>query len=515
MWLYAWDAIGHPFQLDPTESKLLQQALWLRQGEPIHFALGPEPPWVVGNYPPLYPWLCSLGVDPETPEFAWPRALTLIGTITAGLAMAALLWRATRSVALALLGPGLWWSTYEVYWYASLCRVDLAALALSTGGLVVGLASLGRWNWPRLIAACALFWLAWLTRQTQILLPLALLLQLAWTDRRWAWRFGLLWIGGLAALLASLTIATRGAFWVGVFWYNVNAWDLWQFEIWLRHLALRMWPAGVTALAVAAAGAIAWGRTKDGTREPLGEALGVMTTALGLNLLNLVLTGKVGADKNYLLEPLWCLSALLVLLWLHWAARAERVSDRPLARVISAVLTALLVVQVLWSVTNPLMPQPSWRDGLWPNRHHWRPRITQSQLREDLAIQQAVEEAAGPVLCEYGIYVLRAGRELIHEPFLMSQLAKEERWDESPLLRRIRGGEFAVILTADDLAKPEADDLHQSATAEFAAAVRDHCVQERVFNGSARMSLWRPRRSPGDLNRPAMRLPDEFDQEPG
>lgn len=486
MWRYGVEAIGYPYQLDPIESKVLQHALWLRAGRPIYFPIGPAPPWVVGNYPPLFPLLCAAGVDAAQPDFAWPRALTLLSTLAAGLAMACLLWRATRSVALAALGPGLWWASYEVHWWAPLCRVDLPALALGAAGLLVGVASLGRWSWPRVVAAAGLFWLAWLTKQSQVLLPLALIVWMARADRRWAWRLALVWAAGLAVLLGALVSITRGEFWTLTVEYNVNAWVEGQLRAWVLHL-VRMWPAGLAALAVGLClRALSHGRAE----EPLRGTLGVLGWALALNAGNVAALGKVGADKNYLLEPLWCLSGLLPLLW--WRVTQGQGVGVGMGRTaFSALMSAAVSVQVLWHVAMPYIPAIARLDGPWPNRAAWRPRIGAEDLARDRAVDAAVFSARGPVLCEYGIFALRAGQDLVLEPFLMSRLALEGRWDETPLLERVRRREFALIVVEDDLSHPGGRRL--SATPTFAEAVRENYALERTLPGVITQHIWRPR----------------------
>jgi len=54
---YVWRAATFPYPLDYGEGPLLEQAVRLGQGLPIYRVPGAEPPWTVGNYPPLFPLL--------------------------------------------------------------------------------------------------------------------------------------------------------------------------------------------------------------------------------------------------------------------------------------------------------------------------------------------------------------------------------------------------------------------------------------------------------------------------
>ena len=52
--------ITFPFPVDYGEGPLLDQAIRLGHGLAIYEVPASEPPWLVGNYPPLFPLLNSL-----------------------------------------------------------------------------------------------------------------------------------------------------------------------------------------------------------------------------------------------------------------------------------------------------------------------------------------------------------------------------------------------------------------------------------------------------------------------
>lgn len=493
---HALEAIDYPFQLDPIESKILQSALWVQRGEPLYRGLGEEPPWVVANYTPLYPWLCSLGISERLPTLCWPRTLSLAGAVLSGLALGALLWRGTHSWSLALLAPALWWSSYEVFMWTPYARVDLLALALSALALTWASFCLGRWTWPRVLGVSALFCLAWLTRQSQVLLPAALVTWLLVTDRIWAWRLAAVWGGGVALLAAGLTLGTGGRFWTLTVTYNVNLWSRDQMLIWVNHL-LAFWPPLPWMLALGALGAGLQRRGREGRLSAGAEITGLLTCAAGWNTANVVATGKAGAALNYLLEPLWCLLGLVTVLWFQLAAGACggpecRPSGRSsiLRALVFGLFTGLFTLLALTAATSRIPGAPV-REGLWPHRSLWRSPISDHERRRDLEIESAFRSAEGPVLAEYGIYALRAGHDLVWEPFLMSQLTMEGRWDEAPLLERVRGGDFALILLRDDVANSDAFDF--SVTPAFAGALRSAYVEARSWPGTIPLHLWRPR----------------------
>jgi hypothetical protein len=319
-------------------------------------------------------------------------------------------------------------------------------------------------------------------------MPLAVLLWLFATDRRWAIRFAAVWLGGLLLIMGIMVWFTGGAYWRLTVSANVNAWSWWQTWVWVKHIALITWPAGILALIFGLLGTSSVPITDEERWRPaMREVRGLLILAMMLNFINVFATGKVGADKNYLLEPLWCMAALLPTLWGHIEIRSRRGPSRRLFNLMSLAM----VVLVVWTVFNPFIPQLTFLRGRFPNRDSWRPPISESDLRRDFQIEGMVRLADGPVLSEYGIFVLRAGQDLIHEPFLMTQLALEEVWDEEPLLEGIRRGDYALIIAEDDLEDPDA--FYLSASPGFAEAVRDSCELVGVYEGTVTHRVWRPR----------------------
>jgi hypothetical protein len=62
-----------------------------------------------------------------------------------------------------------------------------------------------------------------------------------------------------------------------------------------------------------------------------------------------------------------------------------------------------------------------------------------------------LRQAPEPVFCEHAIYPMLAGREVYIQPFIMSQLAREGKWDPAPVVRALREGRFSVLATTEDV----------------------------------------------------------------
>jgi len=138
-----------------------------------------------------------------------------------------------------------------------------------------------------------------------------------------------------------------------------------------------------------------------------------------------VLIGKVGSDVNYLVE----LSAALAL---AAGALIARYASRPGAR---CVLLLALAAQVA------IMIQAS--------------QYIYADLQADVIdqrgglarLEEIVDNSKGPVLAdEYAGLLPLDGRRIYLQPFEMTQLQRDGRWDQGPLLRSIERQEFPAIL---------------------------------------------------------------------
>ena len=64
---------------------------------------------------------------------------------------------------------------------------------------------------------------------------------------------------------------------------------------------------------------------------------------------------------------------------------------------------------------------------------------------------QIVREYPDPILCEQPIFLLLAGRRILFQPFIMSQLVREGKWNQAKFLEDVRRGKFSLIVTGQDV----------------------------------------------------------------
>lgn len=416
--------IGYPYALDREEGFVALQGIALARGETIYPDIAQGPPWLVGNYPPLHPALAAVAVKAGADPLAAGRGVALLGIV---LLAGGLAWAGARMGGrwAAVAAPVLCLSAWDVMSWAPYARVDFLALGLGAVALAAGLDRTRR-GMAALCGACVVA--AFLAKQTALVVPAALVLAgiMRAEDRREALRFGgVLMAAGGAAVLA-LVLLTGGEFWRHTVTYNRNTAEAAQVLVWLRHLARFHW--GVL-LTLGAAGAVAW-------RWRLLEAAHARVLAwyVGLAALSILATAKAGAAENYLIEFHAAASLAIAVV------AAKALAALPAGAIgIAAPLLAML-----------LGPFPAWR----------RPQMMTRELWPIAAVEEAhaaavlrLRAAKGPVLCEDPVLAFRAGHEVAFQPFIMSQLAREGRWDPAPFIHDIAISRYDLIATSQNLAE--------------------------------------------------------------
>lgn len=487
-------AESHWVQLDNEEGALLWQAMELSRGRGIYRPLD-EPPFVAGTYPPLYMALAAPFVDADAPSFRAGRLITGLAAIAVAAAIALAILVRRRRPFEALLAALLFFCTFEVNNWIAYFRVDMLALAFSVAGVALLAAGRGPHPAPR-VAALALFVAAFLTKQTQLAAPAAVVL---WLAAREGWRpaarFALAFAASLAVALLGLAAATRGQFLLHAFAYNANTWvarDVW---VWLRHV-WRFYPGLVVAGAVLLA-ATAWLRHGARGTDPRADsspwAESPLPWYMVTSLVHIAAIGKQGSAENYLLEPLaaWALGIGDLLAGLLVAAAAAPCGDGGRARRVVTRTAPLLVCAVLLF------------QGLYAHRVRpivfSRGPVTPHESRAFGAAAQAVRAEKGDTWCELAMLNLLAGRSPHLQPFIMSELARQGRWDETPFLADLGRRRFALVVTAFDVFSGDATNVY---TTGMLRALRANYRPDRIERGVTwNYHLYRPI-SPGAATPP-------------
>ena len=457
---------NYPYQLDREEGFLLHQAQRLANGEGLYLPIEEEP-YLVDNYTPVYPTVYAAALLFSDPSLGPGRFLVLLAVLGIVILMAGYILLETRSPFPAILAPGLFLATYDLGHWIGYARVDLPAIFFGLAALLAAFRGPAKYWIP---VSAVLTILAFYTKQTQIFVPLSILVVLG-IQREWrraglflAWSVG----GGLLAGLLLLVL-TGGRFWLHTVVYNANEFH-WDAVIsMLRHLwFFARW--SILAAVAAAIGALLLFR-KSPLFTPPVMALFIYTGFCGISLAGV---GKAGSAVNYFLE-----FHVVANLLTGWALGAFLCSLRKTGP-IAIPRVALFLAPVL------LLALHGWRMARDPIRSIAFPRpFQQAEAAPAQFLVMELLNVDGEVLSEDIAASLMAGKEVLYQPFIMAQLAREGKWDDTVLVDQIASGRFALILTEKNLE----DEYFYGFTKE----IRDALLKHYYLDESIRLARGDPR----------------------
>jgi hypothetical protein len=392
------------------------------------------------------------------PEFLYGRTISLVSTVAAAALIALTLHALTRDKIASAVGGLTFLAVPFVLHWSSLDRVDMLGLALSWGGLY----AIARRPDRRGVILAVLFFVAAIyTRQTYALAaPLAAFAWLLASGHgRRALALAALTGGSSLLLLGALSALTGGGFFFHTVSANVNEFRWEQVSSNLSTMQGLMPLLLVAGLAFVVLGI----RSRPASWWLIGTYLAASSAAA-------LLIVKVGSDVNYLLELSAALSLAAGML-------IARYASRPGTR---CALLLALAVQVA------IMVQAS--------------QYVYAGLQADVIAKRAglarlegvVDGSKGPVLAdEYAGLLPLHGRRIYLQPFEMTQLQRDGRWNQGPLLKSIRRRQFPVIL----IWKPHyASGIEQERwTQEMLEAIEENYESVQKHAGTV---VYRPK--PGD-----------------
>lgn len=432
-----------PYDVDNGESYVLNEAVRIAQGQTPYRPID-EPPYLVANYPPLYTALVALPVRLWGVSFAWGRSLSLLASLGTGLVLFLFILRASGDRFAAAVAGLLWFASYYVYEWTPFHRVDSLAVFLSLLGLFYAGRSPG---WP---VGVACFVLALLTRQTMIFAPLAAGAYWAFQgERRRALAIPFLSFGIAGALYLILHALSGGEFLRHTIAYNANAY-IWAFFMnFVRHFQ-QLHPGFL----IFGLFYLIWSLTR--------RRIDLTVTYLILAGLSTILSGKIGAASNYMLEfvAALCLAVGMVL--------AEIRLMEPERRRLGEILAlAILLVQagVLFHV---------------PHHRDYAPTPVAGDTKGLDALSQRITLAPGDVLAEDDGLLLLNGKPITYQCFVFNQLAIEGRWDPEPVHDAIRRKHYGLIVLSFDVRQRESTDRFGKPLLDL---VREHYTPAGVYPG--------------------------------
>lgn len=436
-------AIRFPYQLDYGEGIVWHQAT--RIPGPEMYRSGQDLPFIVFHYPPVY-YLLTRAIAWVAPDMlSAGRIVSALAALSIAPLVAALVLTAgrrhgerlqARHLAIAGVAGLLALCLHAVRTWGLVMRVDMVSIALGLAGVLLAVRANGRvlgTTLGLLLCLAAVY-----TKQTQLPAGVAVFAVVLIRRPRKALIAGAIaLIVGLGAL-AVMQMATDGGFLRNIVGYNIN-----RFRF--RHVFNAVWPERSSApfmvLMIIAAYVLLLGLWKQRAPGPRFAALGqlvlivrlidptmaaraILLLHFGLASLALITLMKSGGNFNYLLDWL-CVGTVLVGVLLCDLLRSSR------RRFLIA--TGVLLVGVL---AMPFRQMPD--------------RAPLAELDRQTALVQRIAAAEKPVASEEMTLLMRAGKPILFEPSIVSELAEVGLWDERPLVNMIAARGFAFMITTDN-----------------------------------------------------------------
>ena len=430
----AWNALQYPYSLDYAEGYLAVEAWQITHGQSIYPDLK-DYPFLVSNYPPIFPLMNALPFLLSGPTLFWGRLICCLSALGILILTMRVILKKTGRLIPAILAPLLIVNTYEFYEWIAYARVDFPAIFLGLAGLVI--LSDENADFDRRLQKWALlfFLLSIYTKQIQIFAPLAACIYLFSRDKKAGLRFTLAFIGSALFLFIMLSLVTGGQYFKHTVVYNANRYDWWQVWVWFRHLLRFYFFYMLTLLLLAATFVYRMFRNR---REKKRSEPGLFSIYAIVGALSFLTIGKVGAAGNYILEA----HVALAIFWgLSLFEAAKSANEIPRRRATWVMLSLMAILVNLHAIhlaqTGRLLFS--------------RPNPGKGSYGKSNMLMRVVREYPDPLLCEQPIFLLRAGKKVLFQPFIMSELSREGKWNQGKFVDDLRRRKFSLIVTGQDM----------------------------------------------------------------
>jgi hypothetical protein len=393
------------------------------------------------------------------------RGVSLLATLVGALALGWSIRYLTRSTRFGALAAGLLLTqNVTLLLWGSMERVDALALALTLIGLALYTAE-------RSVPAACVFVLAFFTKQTYVVAPIAAAIAL-WPCKMRTLRFGSVVLGGITVGVLLGQVLSDGWFWWHVVVSNSNQADLDTFAT-LVGSFLQF--NGVPVLAALATFVL-----------PQAKGERVWRLYVVLSLLTVAAVAKLGASSNYWLETTAATSAAL-------AIAAQRLSTFASVSAVAptVIAGALLIAVPAYQATATELGDEAF-ELLRPTSPRYLSLISDvgsSAFRVDAEFVDFVAREPGELLTDNSGLAVAAGKPIEYEFQIFQLLSAEGYWSEQPILEAIAARRFSLVALMHPLDGP-IDDTRWSPAIQSA-------LQANYAPAGAQSGFWlyRPRAS--------------------
>jgi len=331
----------YPFELEWMEGAMVDHVARLLEGKPLY--VEPTIEFVPFIYGPLFFWL-SAGVAKVVGLSFVPLRLVSIASMLGSFALLhAIVSKETGARSFGVIAAGAFAATYlRTAQYLDIGRVDSLALVLSLAAVYV-MRNLrerrGYW-----IAGAVLLVLAFLAKQSSLILAFALIAHEAWVLRKRALPFAAATLGGAAVVSLALD-------WMYDGWFRYYAWELPRSHPFVGRAVLGFW---LDDLAPAIAIAMAFGLFYLGAATSRREGARVFHLFAAAGLVGCGYVGRLhdGGWPNVLI-PACAGFAILFALGLAAATDSENQRKNGVAFAVAGLQLAMLVFHPKRALPHP------------------------------------------------------------------------------------------------------------------------------------------------------------------
>ncbi|HST05142.1 MAG TPA: hypothetical protein VLQ48_10435 [Chloroflexia bacterium] len=431
----------YPFQFDESEGMIVAETGLLAHGTDIYAPLTPDL-FIAAPYPPLLYMLCwplqaLLG---DEPSFKIGRAISLLATLLAGVAIFGIVRTLSKNWLAGALGALLFWSLGLVTFWGSLVKPDMLAMALGLSGLWWVMARPERQVWW----ALAFFVPAFYTKQTAIAGAVAAIGWLILTRPRTGVGFGAAYAAGAAIPSLLLNWLTDGGYFYHQFTLHSLPWFPDRFYGYLESLVIDygafLVPGAIAVLVFGVHWLFARSRRLEYWLPRSGGLLLLLYFLLALAVS--IGTGTLGGNHNHLLDVV-AASCIGLGVGVGLLLSGAKIAWGWRAGAVAVGLVSLAWVPALFGV-------PLWL------------QIEFNQLKADrtagmMNIFQYVTNNGGTAYSDnVGLMVATHKKLWTTDPFTQTHATKYGRWDQSLLLNAVQTRQFAQIIVRIDIDSPEA-----------------------------------------------------------
>ncbi len=432
--LIIWNSINtirFPLGADYGEAPLMDQVRRIENGDTLYKSNINEPPYVIANYPPLYPSLVA-GINHilNIPLFAAGRITSFFFSLISGYIIGLFVYRLTGNKWLGVFNTALFWGQPYVLFWSSLARVDFMALAFSLLGLWI----LYRYrdSTAGILFACLCFLISAFTRQTYLLSgPLAGFVWLLHCNRKRAFTFILIYGATGLLIFGMINAITNGGLFLNIVTANINHYDLLLAFSWVRKIFI-IWPILLlTSITVAIMAIYArYKPTSNNHLQTLQQPFvyyGLVFYTIGA-MISAATIGKIGSNVNYFLEliavcAIWCGLALSI------------ISNQK--KTIRWIFLGLLFIQSIWVLSFSY-------SATQLNIGNLRDKLSTYEIL-NTKVQTAVKN--GIVLSDdYMDLIVLADQRIYYQPFEYGELYYADLWDPTKFVNQINDRQFPLII---------------------------------------------------------------------